>query len=336
VALVRVYCGLASADSATRPASAATALTAAVVDDAGRLLRICELADDPAGYARLSALLIERANGTAATAIAADSDDHVVTGLLSAVGRPLAIADDDLVDDFAERFADDDSLEEMEASAVQRRAVGLARALQAGALSAVALPAPRHLAAFKPVLAAHAALSAGRHAAAGTLREVLRELYPAALRAYPDPAERVSLAVLDALPEPGMLGAASGARGRTASVATDAIVAHLVSDGVADAEVIGQAVTALSVAIAESARHTAPNKALTSAVAETVRQAVAAVRAYDASCAALVATLTARESTPPLSAQRAVRRAADQLEPAAPTLQPVRPSAADPTTGGRR
>ena len=56
------------------------------------------------------------------------------------------------------------------------------------------------------MLAAHAALASGRHSAAVALREVLRELYPAALRAYPDPAEPVSLAVLDALPEPGMLG----------------------------------------------------------------------------------------------------------------------------------
>jgi hypothetical protein len=329
VALVRVYCGLASADSAGRPVSAGSTLTAAVVDDAGRLLHVCEIGDDPAGYAQLGSLLVERSSGPSGAAIAADSDDHVVTSLLSAAGRPLAIADDDLVDDFAERFADDESVEEMESSPAQRRAVGLARALQAGALSATTLPAPRDLAGFKPVLAAHAALANGRHGAAVALREVLRELYPAALRAYPDPAEPVSLAVLDALPEPGMLGGTS-ARGRDTSVATDAIAAHLAADGVADAAAITDAVTALRVAIAETPRRAPANQALTSAVAETVRQAVAAVRACDAACDALVSTLDARVTTPtPVSARRTVRRAA----PEAPAALSSARSGADRRAG---
>ncbi|MBQ0992101.1 transposase [Micromonospora sp. H61] len=297
VALVRVYCGLASADPADRPASAGSTLTSAVVDDAGRLLHVCEISDDAAGYAQLVALLVERSGGPSGAAIAADSDDHTVTSLLSAAGRPLAIADDDSVDDFAERFADDDSLEEMQSPPAERRAVGLARALQAGALSAVTLPAPRDLAGYKQVLSAHAALASGRHSAAVALREVLRELYPAALRAYPDPAEPVSLAVLDALPEPGMLGG-TVARGREVSVAADAIAAHLAADGVADAEEINEAVTALRVAISETPRRAAVNRALTSAVAETVRQAVASVRACDAGCEALVSALSSRVTTP--------------------------------------
>ncbi|MEW2143882.1 transposase [Micromonospora vinacea] len=297
VALVRVYCGLASADPADRPASAGSTLTSAVVDDAGRLLHVCEISDDAAGYAQLVSLLVERSGGPSGAAIAADSDDHTVTSLLSAAGRPLAIADDDSVDDFAERFADDDSLEEMQSPPAERRAVGLARALQAGALSAVTLPAPRDLAGYKQVLSAHAALTSGRHSAAVALREVLRELYPAALRAYPDPAEPVSLAVLDALPEPGMLGG-TVARGREVSVAADAIAAHLAADGVADAEEINEAVTALRVAISETPRRAAVNRALTSAVAETVRQAVASVRACDAGCEALVSALSSRVSTP--------------------------------------
>ncbi|MBG6067989.1 hypothetical protein IW248_004276 [Micromonospora ureilytica] len=297
MALVRVYCGLASADPADRPASAGSTLTSAVVDDAGRLLHVCEISDDAAGYAQLVALLVERSGGPSGAAIAADSDDHTVTSLLSAAGRPLAIADDDSVDDFAERFADDDSLEEMQSPPAERRAVGLARALQAGALSAVTLPAPRDLAGYKQVLSAHAALASGRHSAAVALREVLRELYPAALRAYPDPAEPVSLAVLDALPEPGMLGG-TVARGREVSVAADAIAAHLAADGVADAEEINEAVTALRVAISETPRRAAVNRALTSAVAETVRQAVASVRACDAGCEALVSALSSRVSTP--------------------------------------
>ncbi|MGC4878071.1 transposase [Micromonospora sp. DT43] len=313
VALVRVYCGLASADPADRPASAGSTLTSAVVDDAGRLLHVCEIGDDAAGYAQLVALLVERSGGPSGAAIAADSDDHTVTSLLSAAGRPLAIADDDSVDDFAERFADDDSLEEMQSPPAERRAVGLARALQAGALSAVTLPAPRDLAGYKQVLAAHAALASGRHSAAVALREVLRELYPAALRAYPDPAEPVSLAVLDALPEPGMLGGTI-ARGREVSVAADAIAAHLAADGVADAAEINEAVTALRVAISETPRRAAVNRALTSAVAETVRQAVASVRACDAGCEALVSALSARVSNPaPAPGRRAAARRGESV-----------------------
>ncbi|WBB70984.1 transposase [Micromonospora sp. WMMD812] len=348
VALVRVYCGLASADPADRPASAGSTLTSAVVDDAGRLLHVCEIGDEPAGYARLVALLVERSGGPSGAAIAADSDDHTVTSLLSAAGRPLAIADDDSVDDFAERFADDDSLEEMQSPPAERRAVGLARALQAGALSAVTLPAPRDLAGYKQVLAAHAALASGRHSAAVALREVLRELYPAALRAYPDPAEPIPLAVLDALPEPGML-AGTTARGREVAVAADAIAAHLTADGLADAEEIDEAVTALRVAISETPRRATVNRALTSAVAETVRQAVASVRACDAGCDALVGALRARVTTPvPAAAPAPGRRAAARrgepvgdvpgLSSTGTGLRAVRPTSAAPapTSGGRR
>ncbi|MET7749871.1 transposase [Micromonospora sp. NPDC005367] len=343
VALVRVYCGLASADPADRPASAGSTLTSAVVDDAGRLLLVCEIGDDPAGYAQLVALLVERSGGPSGAAIAADSDDHTVTSLLSAAGRPLAIADDDSVDDFAERFADDDSLEEMQSPPAERRAVGLARALQAGALSAVTLPAPRDLAGYKQVLAAHAALATGRHSAAVALREVLRELYPAALRAYPDPAEPVPLAVLDALPEPSML-AGTVTHGREVSVAADAIAAHLTADGIADEKEIDEAVTALRVAISETPRRATVNRALTSAVAETVRQAVASVRACDAGCDALVDALNARVTTPtPAPGRRAAARRGESagelpgLTGNTSGLRAIRATTTEPMpSGGRR
>ncbi|MBY8871510.1 transposase [Micromonospora sp. PLK6-60] len=335
VALVRVYCGLASADPADRPASAGATLTSAVVDDAGRLLHVCELGDDATGYARLVALLVERSGGPSGAAIAADSDDHTVTALLSAAGRPLALADDDLVDDFAERFADDESLEEMQSPPAERRAVGLARALQAGALSAVTLPAPRDLAGYKQVLAAHAALASGRHSAAVALREVLRELYPAALRAYPDPAEPVSLAVLDALPEPGML-AGQVAPGREFSA--DTVVANLAADGVARAAEINEAVTALRVAITETPRRATVNRSLTAAVAETVRQAVASVRACDAGCEALVGALDERVA--PAPGRRAAARRGDpvgELPPANSALRALHGGGPAPVpSGGRR
>jgi len=88
VALVRVYCGLASAD--TGVAGDDGWLTAAVVDDAGRLLDVCEIGDDAQGYAALSALLAERSGAPSGVAVAADSDDHLVTMLLTTAGRPLA------------------------------------------------------------------------------------------------------------------------------------------------------------------------------------------------------------------------------------------------------
>lgn len=314
MALVRVYCGLASVDHDAPPASAAPTLVAAVVDDAGRLLDVREINDDPAGYAQLGAMLVERSSGPSGPAVATDSDEYLVTGLLTAAGRPLAVADDDLVDDFAERFADDESREEMAPPRAERKAIGLARALQAGALSAVALPAPRDLACFTPFLTAHAALANGRHAAAIALREVLRELYPAALRAYPDPAERVPLAVLDALPEPGML-AGPATRGRDS-----AVIAHLVADGIADEQTVGDAVTALRVAIAETPRRPAVDKALTAAVAETVQQAVAAVRACDAGCAGLVAALASRMTTTRTTTAPPAGRRSAATGPAAPAL----------------
>lgn len=338
MALVRVYCGLASADPAARPAPAESPLTVAVVDDAGRLLDVCEISDDPAGYARLAALLVERSSGPTGVAIAADSDDHLVTSLLTAAGRPLVIADDDAADDYAERFADDESVEEMESPAAERRAVGLARALQAGALSAVVLPVPRDLLPYKPVLAAHAALCNGRLSAAVALREVLRELYPAALRAYPDPAEPVSLAVLDALPEPSMLNGGTGGR-RESAAASEALITRLAADGLAEADTIDDAITALRVAISETPRRSPANKSLTSAVAETVRQAVAAVRACDAGCEALVGTLSARLTSQPTNARRStVRRAATPAAPPAAGLHAVRtPTGEQATTRvGRR
>ncbi|AEV88638.1 transposase [Actinoplanes sp. SE50] len=314
MALVRVYCGLASADDAVRSATAAP-LTIAVVDDAGRLLGVHEISDDPAGYALLGTLLVERTTGFSDAAVAADSDDHVVTSLLTAAGRPLVVVDDDDADDFAERFSDDDSPEEINAPAAARRAVGLARALQAGAIAAVTLPAPRELVSYKPVLAAHVAMLVGRNAAAAALREVLRELYPAALRAYPDPAHPIAMAVLEAIPEPGRLTG----RGGDPEHAAQEVAAELTRAGVGSEDQIFSFITALQVAISESPRRGGVNKSLAPAAAEAVRHAIAAVRTCDAGCAALVGTLAARSGGPaaePNVGRRATRRAA---EPAAAT-----------------
>jgi hypothetical protein len=313
VALVRVYCGLASADESVRAAAVAQ-LTIAVVDDAGRLLGVHEISDDPTGYAQLGTLLVERTSGFSEAAVAADSDDHMVTSLLTAAGRPLVVADDDATDDFAERFADDDSIEEMQAPPAARRAVGLARALQAGAIAAVTTPAPRELTSYKPILAAHVAMLTGRYGAAIALREVLRELYPAALRAYPDPAHPLALAVLDALPEPGRL---TGRASDPTQVAED-VVAELTRAGSGTEDQVTAAVTALVVAIQESPRRGGVNKSLAPAAADAVRQAIGAVRCCDNACEALVGTLSARISTP--SAVGAGRRAAGSRRAAEPAV----------------
>jgi hypothetical protein len=311
VALVRVYCGLASADETVRTASAVAQLTIAVVDDAGRLLGVHEISDDPAGYAQLAVLLVERTSGFADAEVAADSDDHMVMSLLTAAGRPLIVADDDSVDDFAERFTDDDSLEEMHAPPAARRAVGLARALQAGAVTTANLPVPRELLSYKPVLAAHVALLSGRHSAAGALREVLRELYPAALRAYPDPAHPLAMAVLDALPEPGRLTG----RGNTPQQIAEEVAAELTRAGAGTEDQVVAAVTALVVAIDESPRRGGINKSLAPAAADTVRHAVGAVRSCDSACEALVGTLAARVTQPSAGPQTGRRTAGSRRAP---------------------
>jgi hypothetical protein len=318
VALVRVYCGVAAAEMAPW-------LTVAVVDDSGRLLEMRHISDDPAGYAYLGALLADRSGGDAPVAM--DSHEHLVAQLLAAANRPLAIADELSLADFAERFTDDTSYEEVQAPLSQRCAIGLARALQAGALYAMAQSPSWNLDEFKPILAAHAAVTAGRQAAAAALREVLRELYPAALRAYPDPAEYVPLKVLEALPEPGLLSASPSSRNREA-----ALVADLSSSGVADTTTAVSAITALRVAVDESPRWNS-NRALAPVVAETVRQAVAAVRACDAASAALIATLVERLGA--LAGGGAPAR--PYLVHPAPATAPAAPvSPAVPGSGSRR
>jgi hypothetical protein len=309
VALVRVYCGVATAEIAPW-------LTVAVVDDAGRLLDMRHISDDPAGYAYLVALLAERSGGSCSVAM--DRHDHLVAQLLAATNRPLAISDEMSLHDFADRFADDTSYDERQAPQSQRRAVGLARALQAGALYASAQSPSWDLDQVKPVLSAHAALVAGRQASAVALREVLRELYPAALRAYLDPAEFIPLKILEAFPEPGLVTSAPSTRSRES-----AVVAELTAGGVTDATTAVNAISALRVAVEES-RGWNGNRLLAPAVAETVRQAVAAVRACDAATAALVGSLVERLNE--LAAGMPARTAHPTAAPVSPAV-PRRPAA---------
>lgn len=302
MALVRVYCGVATAEVAPW-------LTVAVVDDSGRLLDVRHVGDDATGYAALVTLLANRTSGPCPVAL--DHHQHVVAQILAAADRPIAIADEASVRDFADRFADENSYEEMQAPASQRQAVGLARALQAGVLSATAQSPVWDLTEMKPVLAAHAALVAGRQAAAVALREVLRELYPAALRAYLDPAEVIPLRVLEAFPEPGMLASPQ---------AVQAVINDLTASGITDATTATNAVNALRVAAEESRGR--GNPYLAPAVAETVRQAVVAVRSWDAAGNALVASLAERLSAPATPAAGLAQAPTAPVSPAV-TQMPV-------------
>src|SRR5688572_33485422 len=97
-------------------------------------------------------MLAERFGSTSSVMIAVESDDHLVIGLLAASGRQLAYTDDETTDDFAARYGDDDSFEGGVTKPIARRAIGLARGLQAGAILAAVVPAPREYTNLKPVL----------------------------------------------------------------------------------------------------------------------------------------------------------------------------------------
>lgn len=257
---MRVYCGLASAGER---------LTAAVVDDCGQVAALHQVGDDPQGYAELLSMLCQRADpaGIVSVPFASDSPGRPVLQLLVASGRTACFVDDATVTRLA-------SAEPPNAAEDAKHAVAMARALYSGQLAAVAQPSPPQLAPLRPVLAAHTALAISRTAAVAALREVLRELYPAALRAFPDPAAPTPLAVLDALPEPGQLGNDG-----------ESVVPRLVTAGFSDA---AAAIAELRRAVDEDADARPP----VASVSATVRQAVAAVLACDTAVGALLRDIT--------------------------------------------
>ncbi|GIG57305.1 hypothetical protein Lfu02_16770 [Longispora fulva] len=296
-----MYCGLAQAGER---------LGVAVVDDAGRVLAVVEVTDDPVGYGTVVGLLAEQTSTPAAVPIAADAETRVIARLFAAAGRLVAFADPASVGD-----PDTDARDEAGHAGM------LARALQRGALLPTPHPAPRDLAALRPVLAAHSALITGRQASAVALREVLRELYPAALRAYRDPAELIPLAVLDSLPEPGL-----PVRVKPAQLAE-----NLVNDGLAaNVDEVTASIEALRTAVTGSPRKAGLGRSTTAAVAAAVRQAVAAVRAGESGAAALVEALNDRLEPPglpgrPAAAIASANRTAAPAATAPPTRRRARP-----------
>ena len=100
-------------------------------------------------------------------------------------------------------------------------------------------------------------------------------------------------------------------------------MAELAAAGVGDANRIGDAVTALRVAITETPRRAGVGKSLTTAVTETIRQSVAAVRACDHAADALVGLLAEKCTVPARGRRRAPVRPS---EPVAPAAEPSRPA----------
>lgn len=305
---MRVYCGLASAGER---------LTAAVVDDGGRVAAVQQLADTAEGYAELLSLLAERADpaGLLAVPVASDAPGRPVPQLVVASGRTACFVDAATVEKLA-------AAEPQDAADDARRAVAMARALYGGTLVALAQPAAPDLHALRPALCSHAALATSRVAAVAALREVLRELYPAALRAFPDPGGATPLALLDALPDPTQV-----TRGQDENV-----VARLATAGYADA---ADALAALRQAVAD----TDPPRYPVESVGAAVRQTVAAVLACDTAAGALIREVSerigiARPGPADASAEAATGEwsAVDSPTTDLPMpLDPFRPPSAEPT-----
>lgn len=274
----RVFCGLASSTSSW--------LSAAVIDGRGQVLDITDVPDSPYGFSELGKLFAERALSTPlAVDVAADDSAYIVTTLL-AVGRSaMAFSDRTSVDAYARRFAGDDvTLPDGTVLGTLHqpglRAVGLARALQAGSLSAtVRSPAPQY-ATLSPLVAAHTSLITSRQAATSGLLGILSELWPAALPTYADPTAPVPPAVLRG---PVDLGRTALEAGRGTMSAFGSLV---------------RAFGRRSAEAPEPAAEPGP------AVVEIIKQAATAVRQYDdalASMAYLLAErLAAEEPTLPL------------------------------------
>jgi hypothetical protein len=260
---VHVYCGLATAGER---------LTTAVVDDGGRVLVVQQIGDDATGYAELSAILAERSDCDTmpCVPVASDAAGRGLLQLLAVVGRRLVFVETSLLEQLTTR-------EPKDAPDDARRAVAMARALYAGLLVAGRQEAPAELAGLRPTLSAHAALAVGRSAAVIALRDVLRELYPAALRAFPDPGATTPLAVLDALPDPVQVS-----RGQDENV-----VARLSTAGYEDA---ADALAALRQAVREQGG----DRSMSEVAGVAVRQAVAAVRSFDTASGALTREVNER------------------------------------------
>lgn len=315
---MRIYCGLATAGHAS---------FAAIVDDAGRAIAVAAL--DEAGPRAFTALcqLFAAHGGDRTTPIATDDGSGTTPQLCTAAGHPVTVTDDELIG----RFTRDDAATRQPGA---QRALAAARALQSGAVTAIAGGAVRNLARLRPLLCSAEALAAGRATAVAALRGVLRELYPAALRAFDDPGAPRPLAVLDALPEPA---AAAYCR-------EDEVAQELATAGLPDT-------TGVIVALRTAAAEYAPSRRSgDEATRSTVRSAVQAVRVYDDGLRGLTEALVERLKSggargsrgraeappavelPPIPEERPKRRTIPSQRATAPAAEapPVRPAPTPP------
>ncbi|MBA3488964.1 MAG: hypothetical protein H0T78_05355, partial [Longispora sp.] len=241
---------------------------------------------------------------------------RVVARLFAAAGRLVAFADPSILGDPG---ADSHAGSDIGPSVPPDT---LARALQRGALLPVPHPTSRDLAALRPVLVAHASLVTSFYRNAAALREVLRELYPAALRAFHDPATPIPLAILSSLSEPGLPGRVKAAQ----------LAGELVNDGLAaEVEEVRASIEALQRAVTSTPRK-GLGRSTTAAVAAAVRQAVAAVRASESGAAALIEALNDRIESPGLPTRPVPQRARRRMEIAEPVI--VTPADIEPPREG--
>ncbi|NJC71995.1 hypothetical protein HC031_20070 [Planosporangium thailandense] len=289
MATTRVHFGVAVDGPSPATPRLPRTLKIALVDDGGRLLDLRDADDDVYGYGQLLALL---ARHPASSGIAADADG-VVTDLLCTAGRHLSITDLRSAEGYADHFAASQALSGHTAGSADRRAVGMAHALRTGILVPVAQPVPQHLRGLEHVLAAHTAALDGRDGAATALYEILRQLYPAVLRAFPDPAAELPLAILATLPDLQLLLEPSGEADRWVR----RLVGDLSESSGADPTTVARAVATLEEALRRTPQHIGPAR-LARSPARAVHQVAAAVRAHDDAVSALLGTLAARLPDP--------------------------------------
>jgi hypothetical protein len=312
----RVFCGLASSTSSW--------LSAAVIDGRGQVLDIADVPDNPYGFSELGKLFAERAVSTPlAVDVAADDSAYIVTALLTVGRSAMAYSDSTSVDAYARRFAGDD-VELPDGTLLGTlpqaglRAVGLARALQAGSLSAtVRSPAPQY-ATLSPLVAAHTSLITSRQAATSGLLGILSELWPAALPTYADPTAPVPPAVLRGPVDAGRAALEAGRGG-----ALNAFGGLVRAFGRRSAEA------------PEPAGEPGP------AVVEIIKRAATAVRQYDDALASMADLLAERlNAEEPTLAQvtKATTPAVAQVLARAPfaALDAVRGAAHPPSPSPRR
>ena len=179
----------------------------ALVDETGRLLARRRVADDVAGFTELTGMLAEHAGGVFAPVdVAIETDRGLLVAALRAGGHRIYPINPKAVDRYRDRHGVSG------AKSDPGDALVLAHLLRTDRERHRPLPATSEAAGAIGVLArAHQDMVWARQQDTNRLRSLLREFFPAALRAFPDLTTKTALAVLDAAPTPGAAAALSRA-----------------------------------------------------------------------------------------------------------------------------